>query len=595
MTDYGWFPFTSPTSGTFQWNSTGDWTNGAFWANATTITNPPTIGTVPGSGDGAYIVSANTLSFLVPPNYSRPPYNATVVLNTPATVATLGLGQIAVFSGPPAPPNLDIFGGSLDVTGQVLDTFSKTFPSPVGPQTFTGGGIINLANTGRLEVGMTIGAQITISFNDVSADTVVLDGVTPAPAETVGGTFTGFQGANAIDLPGIPFVSTVLTSYDPVTGSLVLTEGGTNTVQMVVMEGVGGPGVSLAPDSGTGTQILVTCFAKGTRISTPDGHTAVERLRAGDVVLTLEHREAVARPIRWVGHRRIDVRAHPQPDLVAPIRIAHGAISPGIPERELSVSPDHALLLDGVLVPARLLVNGRTIVQDLDVPDIRYFHIELDRHAVLLAEGLAAESYLDTGNRTLFENGGAAPVSHPDLARPRPRSWDIDACAPLATDPATIEPLWRRLATRAVALGHGAPVLPASADDPGLWLEAAGEMAPMVSTDGGGRVFALPDGAAWVRLRSGAFRPSDRMPWIDDRRRLGVSVARLIAHGPTGAREIALDGPGLAEGWWAAERDAARVARWTDGNARLTAARGDKAAGNPPRRLTMSPQAGEEN
>ena len=569
MTDYGWFPFTSPSPGTYQWNSTGNWTNGAFWANATTVTNPPTTGTVPGSGDGAYIVSANAPSFLIPGNYSRPPYNATVVLNAPATITTLGLGQIAIFSGPPSPPNLDIFGGSLDVTGQILDTFTKTFPAPVGTQTFTGGGVVNLATAGRLEVGNTIGAQITISFNDASADTVVLDGVTPAPAETVTGTFTGFQGANAIDLPNIPFVSTVLTSYDPVTGALVLTEGGANTVQMVVMEGVGGPGVSLAPDSGTGTQILVTCFADGTFIRTPDGEIAVERLRAGDSVITLVDGSPVARPVRWVGQRRIDVRAHPQPDLVAPIRITAGAIGAGVPARELSVSPDHALFLNGVLVPARLLVNGRTIVQDLDAPAIRYFHVELDHHAVLLAEGLAAESYLDTGNRALFENGGIAPVAHPDLATPRAKSWDADACAPLATDPATVEPIWRRLAARAVGLGHAEPELPVSADDPGLWVEAAGGVALVVSTDGARRTFALPEGTGWVRLRSDAFRPSDRMPWLDDRRRLGVSVARLVAHGPQGARDIPLDGPELAEGWWETERAGDRVARWTNGSARL--------------------------
>jgi len=174
MTDYAWFPVTQPTTGFNQWNPTGNWANGAFWANATTITNPPTTGTVPGASDGAYIVSANVPSFIIPPGYSLPPYNVTVTLDSSQTVSTLGLAQFVAFASPPLPPVVDISAGSLDVTGAILDTFSNTFPVPVGNQTFTGGGTIELDTTGRVEVGTTIGTAITINFNDASADTVVL-------------------------------------------------------------------------------------------------------------------------------------------------------------------------------------------------------------------------------------------------------------------------------------------------------------------------------------------------------------------------------------------------------------------------------------
>ncbi|MEO9191985.1 MAG: Hint domain-containing protein [Acetobacteraceae bacterium] len=569
MTDYAWFPVTQPAPGFNQWNPTGNWTDGAFWANATTITNPPTTGTVPGPSDSAYIVSANAPSFFIPAGYSLPPYNVTVTLDTSQTVSTLGLAQFVFFAPPPMPPVVDISAGSLDVTGAILDNFSKTFPAPVGNQTFTGGGTIELDTAGRLEVGTTIGTAITITFNDASGDTVVLDGVTPTPADVVGGTFTSFQGSNAIDLPNIVFASAVLTSYDPVSGALILTDGGASTVQMTVMEGVGGPGVRLAPDAGTGTEILVTCFVEGTRILSPRGEVAVERLSEGDLVSVFEDGVQVQRPVRWIGRRRIDIGAHPQPDLVRPIRIRQGACAENVPRRDLLVSPDHAILLDGVLIPARLLVNGATIVQDATPESVHYCHVELDRHSVLLAEGLATESYLDTGNRAVFENADLATIAHPDLAAHRPRSWDADACAPLATDPARVEPIWRRLAERAMTLGHDAPALPVVPEASELWLEVDGHPASLMDAEAGRHIFVLPHGATSVRLRSGAFRPSDRLPWLDDRRRLGVAVGRIVLHGSDGAQDLSVDDPALAEGWWDAERDGSRLARWTDGNAQL--------------------------
>ncbi len=91
------------------------------------------------------------------------------------------------------------------------------------------------------------------------------------------------------------------------------------------------------------------------------------------------------------------------------------AFAPGIPQRELFLSPDHAVAIDGVLIPIRYLVNGRTV---LPVPrdHVHYFHVELARHDILLAENLPCESYLDTGNRADFENAsprGAQPLEEP--------------------------------------------------------------------------------------------------------------------------------------------------------------------------------------
>jgi hypothetical protein len=88
------------------------------------------------------------------------------------------------------------------------------------------------------------------------------------------------------------------------------------------------------------------------------------------------------------------------------------------------------VLVNDVLIPVRYLVNGTTIAQDA-WQDVSYWHVELAEHDILFAEGLPAESYLDTGNRGAFANGGDAVHLHPDFAR---RVWDSNACAKLVLD-----------------------------------------------------------------------------------------------------------------------------------------------------------------
>jgi hypothetical protein len=83
-----------------------------------------------------------------------------------------------------------------------------------------------------------------------------------------------------------------------------------------------------------------------------------------------------------------------------------------VPHRDLLVMPEHCILVQGRLIPARMLVKGRSILIDRDVVSYQYFHAELETHGILLAEGLTAESYLDTGNRAIF-TGDDLPVTRP--------------------------------------------------------------------------------------------------------------------------------------------------------------------------------------
>jgi hypothetical protein len=176
--------------------------------------------------------------------------------------------------------------------------------------------------------------------------------------------------------------------------------------------------------------ISTVCFAQGTRITTSLGEVAVEDLRGGDLVATVSGEGAPMKPVLWVGRRRVQLAGNPAADQLAPIRVKAGALGDGLPHRDLLVSPDHCLFLDGALVPARLLVNGRSIVAEREFGAVTYYHVELETHDVLLAEGAAAESWLDAGNRDWFENAAVARLAVTGGLDAYGTGWDASrACA----------------------------------------------------------------------------------------------------------------------------------------------------------------------
>ncbi len=308
------------------------------------------------------------------------------------------------------------------------------------------------------------------------------------------------------------------------------------------------------------------CFCLGTRIATARGDVPVEHLRAGDIVRTAG---GGTRPIVWIGHRRIDLRRHPDPRLAQPIRVRANAFADGVPNRDLLVSPDHAFYIDGRLVPARLLRNGATIVREQRSRAVRYFHVELDRHDILLAEGAPAESYLDTGNRGLFDNANVPLTLHPDLSGNDGQARrEAMSCVPFSADGEWIEPVWRRLLRRAHRLGY-ATAEPETTADPGLALLANGRVLTPVVAAHDRYLFVLPPKAEAVRLLSRAAAPCDVRPWIDDVRRLGVAVRSIGARRGQDEKFIPLDHPSLRDGWWQVERNGDAQWRWTDGDAWL--------------------------
>ncbi len=280
------------------------------------------------------------------------------------------------------------------------------------------------------------------------------------------------------------------------------------------------------------------CYVEGTRIATPDGEVMIEGLKIGDTVSTAS---GGARPVRWLGHRRVEPRRHPRPAAVWPIRVCEGAFGDGLPRRDLWLSPDHAIAADGVLIPVKALVNGRTLTQE-PRDAVTYWHVELDEHDLVLAEGLACESYLDTGNRAAFENSGATIQLFASFTHDAESAWGHAACAPLVERGPILAAVRRRLAARARALGRPVPrelCIPLTTAGPtGADVPGDVEAIRIVSSSG---------------LQSG------------DRRRLGALITELRIDGAL----VPLNDQRLGFGFQEVEFHGEQAVRWTDGDATI--------------------------
>ncbi|MCF3945699.1 Hint domain-containing protein [Acidiphilium sp. AL] len=297
--------------------------------------------------------------------------------------------------------------------------------------------------------------------------------------------------------------------------------------------------------TGTGMEVAyIACYCRGTRIATDGGERPVEDLAIGDRVVTSG---GGLRPIRWIGYRAyaapfIAGQAH-----LLPIRIAAGALDDNVPARDLMVSPEHGIYLDGVLIPARHLINGESVRQE-DARDlIEYYHVELDSHGVLLAEGASAESYVDDGNRAMFQNAASYRAARGDDAA-IPAAY----CAERLTRGDRFEAIRERIDRRAGLRGR-------FSDDPDLHLLADGVVVRPSEADGERYRFDLdkPARTLIVKSRIGVTEG-------DDARILGVAISAMQCDG------AAVDLAQLAApGWHGAGGDSARRWRWTDGAAHL--------------------------
>lgn len=310
-----------------------------------------------------------------------------------------------------------------------------------------GGNIIGAAYVSTLELASGtaagtlsgLGTQFT-NFGSIAFDANA-NWCIAGDTNGLSGTITGFAPGDTIELTGITATGSnysdgILTIEVAVGTATLSLPGNFTTASFDVVPVAGGTDISL----------VAPCFRAGTRIRTVQGEVAVEDLRLGQAVSARgRNGETAARPIVWIGHRTVDCRRHPRPDVVWPVRVRAGAFGVGQPVRDLWLSPDHAVLVDGVLIPIKHLINGATIGQ-VQMDQVAYYHVELDRHAVLLADGLPCESFLDTGNRHNFVDGDRTVMLHPDFS---PLQWDAAGCAPLVVTGPLFDAVHQRLNARA--------------------------------------------------------------------------------------------------------------------------------------------------
>ena len=153
------------------------------------------------------------------------------------------------------------------------------------------------------------------------------------------------------------------------------------------------------------------CFLTGTHILTDKGEITVENLKIEDKVKTAEGK---FEPIKWIGKQTCQPNKVKNPLRSYPILIKAGALGNNLPHRDLYVSPDHAMFFEGLLINAGALVNDVSIIKTEPKETFTYYHIELDNHALLIAEGASAESYLpQKEDRLDYDNGAEYEKLYP--------------------------------------------------------------------------------------------------------------------------------------------------------------------------------------
>ena len=321
-------------------------------------------------------------------------------------------------------------GGTLDIQGNV--TGSGTLGVGSGATLELDGAVSGntlqfAADTGVAQIGDLLNGSDHQQFNAPIADFVTGDSIDLATAGL--GTFSAITSAT----PGAYDSSTNTTTVD-------LNDGG-NLVATLTLDGNYASSVFTVSQAAGFDDVGLACYCPGTLIETACGQKRVEDLKIGDEVMTMA---GALRPIKWIGRRSYSGRFGTGQKHILPVCVKAGALEDNVPRRDLWISPHHAMYIEGLLIEAKALVNGASIVQAEQVDKVDYFHIELDTHDVIIAEGALSESFIDDGSRDIFHNAHEYSALYPDAV-----TGIAQYCAPRLEDGYEVEAIRQRIALRA--------------------------------------------------------------------------------------------------------------------------------------------------
>ena len=352
-------------------------------------------------------VGGSTGDFNVASNWSPPqvPSYGTLGVSAGTSIIMPGSGKVTL-------NGLSITGtGSVTFIGGTL-AFNKGLAPPVGDNVTLQGTVFSTSSSlggggGTITLnGATVTGSGSAATGSFIFDTVASAGTgntLSITAQSTGLVIPGFGYGDAISVGSGNTLTLSLNAGSSTVYTLTDNHGGyTTTISSNVTLAAGTVAADFTSSGGVLSYTGVApCFYMGTRLATPDGDIAVEDIVAGTLLMTAS---GEIKPVRWLGWSRVSSRfADPVRSFL--IRIKAAALGDSLPLRDLLVSPDHAMFIEGVLVQAGAVVNGVNVIREAELPEIfTYYHVELDTHELLLAEGAATESFVDNVDRMNFEN-----------------------------------------------------------------------------------------------------------------------------------------------------------------------------------------------
>lgn len=285
-------------------------------------------------------------------------------------------------------------------TGQIIYTPGKYEPTTGLSISYTGAEIIFDAQNNP-NAQFFIQASSSITFASVASITLINGASTCNIFWVAGSEAISFTGTSPPSIPGIFIAGSAITFAN---ASLIVGRLYAQTANVTFS------GNSAVNGICTDKPQDIICYLKGSLILTKKGFVPIENIKAGDDIITkgkIYKQKYVDKdasleltPVIWISKFNV-LKLNSKS---RPICITKNALGKNLPFKDLYVSPDHSLLLNGTMVNAKHMVNGTTIYQDEECESVEYYHLECKNHRAIFANGILSETYLEgLNNRDVFD------------------------------------------------------------------------------------------------------------------------------------------------------------------------------------------------